>query len=299
MSRVEQALRRKQVAAEDDYLIIDDEPEIQPAPSPRPVLFEAPDTILVRDAATEPIPGEVAPIEPIAPVVPEAAPVAAPAVVMSDKLVTTQGFDAVATEEYRKLAAALHQMQQDHGTKAVMVTSTLAAEGKTLTAANLAVTLSESFHRRVLLIDADLRRPSAHEMFGCPNTAGLSNELDADQSQLQPLIDISERLTLLPAGPRNSDPMSALTSERMQHLIDEAVTRFDWVVLDAPPVLAMPDASLLARMLDIVVFVVRAGKTSSRSIQRAMGLIDKTKFAGVVLNRVAEGRAVYGYGALR
>ena len=275
MSRVEQALRRANVTSANTYVIVEDD-AAGPLPITHQPLVEVPEPARVDG-------------DPV-----DAGLTMRPAAAF-EKLVIARGFDPIAVEQYRKLAAALHQMQLDHGTRSVMVTSALPGEGKTLTAANLAVTLSESFQRRVLLIDADLRRPGAHDIFRVSNESGLSDELDADRGTLQSLIDVSPRLTLLPGGSPSADPMSRLTSARMQHLLDDAVTRFDWVVLDTPPVLSMPDASLLARMLDVIVFLVRAGKTPSRSIQRAMGVIDRTKIAGVVLNRVVEGASTYGY----
>ena len=94
-----------------------------------------------------------------------------------ERLVIHQDADAIAIEQYRRLAAVLHQAQVDIGTKVIMVASAQPSEGKTLTAANLALTLSESYKRRVLLIDADLRRPALSRLFQLPNRSGLSEDL--------------------------------------------------------------------------------------------------------------------------
>ena len=94
-----------------------------------------------------------------------------------DKIVVGDQADAGLVEQYRRLAAVLHHAQTQRGVRSVMIGSAVAAEGKTLTATNLALTLSHSFDRRVLLIDADLRRPSVHEMFGLPNDHGLVDNL--------------------------------------------------------------------------------------------------------------------------
>ena len=98
----------------------------------------------------------------------------------------------LAVEQYRRLAATLHGLQAERGLKTLMVTSTLPEEGKTLTIANLALTLSESYKRRVLLIDADLRRPSIHEVFGLPNQSGLTEGLRAESGQLS-VLEVSPR----------------------------------------------------------------------------------------------------------
>jgi Mrp family chromosome partitioning ATPase len=93
------------------------------------------------------------------------------------KIVSLKGISPASVEQYRRLATTLHGMQREHGIKSLMITSSVPSEGKTLTSTNLALTFSESYGRRVLLIDCDLRRPSVHEIFNIPNTAGLSEGL--------------------------------------------------------------------------------------------------------------------------
>ncbi len=120
---------------------------------------------------------------------------------------------ASSREQYRRLAAALHHAQEATGVKVVMIASAVAGEGKTLTAANLALTFSESYQRVVLLIDGDLRRPSLHRMFKIDVESGLTDALGVGRtSRSWPSIELSDRLTILPAGRPNSDPMAGLTS---------------------------------------------------------------------------------------
>jgi Mrp family chromosome partitioning ATPase len=102
------------------------------------------------------------------------------------------------------------------------------------------------------------------------------------------LVEVTPQLTVLPAGPPNPDPMGGLTSERMRRIIEEASARFEWVVLDTPPVGLLPDANLLAEMVDMIVFVVGAGATPYTQVQRAMAALDRNRVVGVVLNRVTE-----------
>src|SRR3954453_5032180 len=115
------------------------------------------------------------------------------------KLILGDNTAPVAVEQYRRLAATLHDLQAAQGTKVLMVTSAVPREGKTLTVCNLALTLSESYGRRVLLIDADLRRPAVHEVFRLPDTRGLSDVLGSARGEI-PLLEVSERLSVLPAG---------------------------------------------------------------------------------------------------
>ena len=203
------------------------------------------------------------------------------------KLVVGDRALPLSVEQYRRLAAAMHELQQERDLKTLMVTSALPREGKTLTVTNLALTLSNSYARRVLLIDADLRRPSVHEVLNLPNTQGLSEALRSDRAEL-PLRRVSPTLTVLTAGKSESNPMALLTSERMQRLLDESAARFDWVLLDAPPVGFMPDAGLLAGMTRAILFVISAGSTPYQLVQRATAELGRDCIVGTVLNRIEE-----------
>jgi capsular exopolysaccharide synthesis family protein len=216
------------------------------------------------------------------------------------KLVVMEGVPAAAIEQYRRLAASLHHAQTERNLKVLMITSASPGEGKTLTATNLALTLSESYRRKVLLIDADLRRPSLHHIFELPNVVGLSDALKSPTDQKLSVIQVSPNLTVLPAGRPDPDPMGGLTSDRMRRIIQEAASRFEWVIIDTPPVGFLSDAKLLGAMVDAALFVVRAGKSPYRLVQRALDNVGRDRILGVVLNGVEErvdaaGYYYYGY----
>jgi protein-tyrosine kinase len=213
---------------------------------------------------------------------------------LAQKIVIDQSMMATSREQYRRLAATLHHAQTATGLKVIMIASAAPAEGKTLTAANLALTFSESYRRNVLLIDADLRRPALHTIFGTDNASGLTEGLTAPTERRLPVRAITERLGLLQAGRPSSDPMAGLTSDRMRRLIVEARESFDWIVIDSPPVGLLPDANLLAAMVDGVVMVVKAGATSYELVNRAIEMVGRSRILGVVLNRAEV--APYGYG---
>lgn len=201
-----------------------------------------------------------------------------------EKLVVLADTSSIAVEQYRKLAATLHHAQLDRNIRIVMLTSAVTGEGKTLTATNLALAFSESYKRRVLLVDADLRRPSLHDVFQIPNVSGLSDALRAPAAGKLTLVEVSPTLTLLTAGRPTPDPMQSLVSDRMTRIVREAGERFDWVVVDSPPVAMMPDASLLASMVDAVLLVVGAGATDYRVVQKAVDSVGRDRILGVVLN---------------
>lgn len=205
------------------------------------------------------------------------------------RLVMHQDTEPVVVEQYRRLAAVLHHAQVERGVKMVMLASAQAAEGKTLTAVNLALTLSESYKRRVLLIDADLRRPSVGRIFGVSAPTGLSECLKSRELQSIRVTYVTDELGLLLAGHADHDPMAGLTSGRMHDILEQASEQFDWVIIDTPPVGLLTDAHLLAAMVDAAVLVINAGTTQHPVIHQAIESIGREKIVGVVLNRVEDG----------
>jgi capsular exopolysaccharide synthesis family protein len=214
----------------------------------------------------------------------------------AEKLAIYPGADPVVIDQFRKLAGVLHQAQLEHGTRTVTVASAVASEGKTLTAINLAATLAASYRRRVLLIDVDLRGPSVHATLRCPLAPGLSDVLSGTAGPELPAIEITPGFFVLTAGTRTRDPISALSSEQFRQLLADAVAAFDWVVLDIPPVGALPDAGLLTAMSDTTVLVVQTGTAAYPVIQRAAEAIGPDRIIGVVLNMVAVGELDATYG---
>jgi capsular exopolysaccharide synthesis family protein len=201
-------------------------------------------------------------------------------------LALTGDVDPGLGEQFRRLAATLLHSQRADGIKSVMITSAVSADGKTLTALNLALILSESYKRRVLLIDGDLRRPTITEATSLLGAEGLSEVIGAADERRVPLVQLTATLTLLPAGRPEPDPLSGITSTRMQQLLQEAVERFDWVIVDTPPVGVAADAGLLCPMVDGTILVVRAGQTPYRAIERALETVGRDRLLGVVLNGV-------------
>jgi capsular exopolysaccharide synthesis family protein len=203
------------------------------------------------------------------------------------KLVVTPEIEPASIEQYRRLAATLDGLQSEGGLKSLMVSSALPREGKTLTVANLALTLSESYRRKVLLIDADFHRPSVHELFGIANSAGLAGALHSSDGRWQP-IQVSATLSVLPAGRIDDSATAALSSDRLRTLVASAASSFDWVLLDTPPVGMLTDAHLVARATDGVLFVIAAGMTPYALVQRSLNEIGKDRIVGTVLNRIEE-----------
>jgi capsular exopolysaccharide synthesis family protein len=223
-------------------------------------------------------------------IAPSEVPAVSSAVIDADvarRLVVNKAASHIVVEQYRRLAAALHDAQIERGLKTLMVTSALPREGKTLTAVNLALTLSDSYARRVLLVDADLRKPSVHEVLGLANDKGLSEAL-AGERGASSLVKVSGRFSVLPAGQPGPAPLAGLTSDRMRELLDQFEAEFDWIILDTPPVGFLPDGQLLARLTRAVVFVIGAGSSQYPAVERAVADLGRDCIIGTVLNRVNE-----------
>jgi capsular exopolysaccharide synthesis family protein len=273
VSRIDEALRRKGVTATNVARV--DEPgvfvspwdvEATAAPAERPHVLER------RPA-------------PVSPVTAESSAVAFSRAAR-ERLAVGPDANPMLVEQFRRLAATLHQAQRATGIKVIMLTSASPDDGKTLTAVNLALVLGESYRRRVLLIDADLRRPSLGHVADVATAPGLSEALKAPTDQKLAILQVTPTLMLLPAGRPDPDPMGGLTSARMRQILEDASQRFDWVILDAPPMEPMADAGLLAQMVDGAVFVVRAGQTQYPLVQRAIDALGRERVLGIVLNAV-------------
>jgi protein-tyrosine kinase len=203
-----------------------------------------------------------------------------------ERLVVSKTAGPLLVEQFRSLAATLHRAQAEQPIRSVIVTSASPGDGKSYVAANLALTLSDSYRRRVLLIDADLRRPSLHTLFGASNARGLCEALKAKADEKVAAVEISQTLTLLPAGQSEANPLGALSSERMKRIVEEAGSRFDWVIVDSPPVGLLADARLVAETVDAAIVVVRAGVTRFQDLDAAADTLGHERILGIVLNAV-------------
>jgi protein-tyrosine kinase len=212
----------------------------------------------------------------------------------NSRLIVGREKNPMSLEQYRRLAATLYEAQAEKGLRLVMVTSAVPREGKTLTAINLALTLSGSYGKRVLLIDCDLRRPSVHDVLGLPNDKGLTDVFHNMRMEL-PVSQVSPFLSVLTAGRVEKNPQAGLSSERMKVMLDEAAGRFDWVIIDTPPVGSVSDAQIISRLAQAVVFVIRAGSTPFPLIEKALQDIGPECVIGTVLNGVSEDAMESGY----
>jgi len=211
------------------------------------------------------------------------------------RLVVHPEVDHVFVEQYRRLGAALHQAQLRDGIRSLMVASAVEGEGKTLCATNLALTLSRSFRKRVLLVDGDLRKPSIHRLLSLHNAIGLRDVLQSSGQPL-PAHSLPPMLSVITAGQDEPDPVALFASDVLRQFLFDTRDQFDWVLIDTPPVMLFPDAGLLAARLDACVFVVNAGTTKSSVAAKAVAAIGASRIVGVTLNRAELSEVTPGYG---
>ena len=211
------------------------------------------------------------------------------------QLIVHEDPKSIMAEAYRTLRTNLQFAKIDSDLKTIMFTSSGPGEGKSTTAANTAIAIAQT-GRKVVLMDCDLRKPVQHKIFGRQNT-GVTNILAGDSELRDVLqgVDVAN-LELLTSGPVPPNPSELLGSAKMQTLITALTERSEIVVIDAPPVIAVTDASVLASKMDGIVLVVKAGTVRPEMARQAKGLLQKArgKILGVVLNQV-EIEADHGY----
>jgi capsular exopolysaccharide synthesis family protein len=203
-----------------------------------------------------------------------------------DSIVTLTDPTSPAAEAYRTLRINLEFAGVDEPLHTLLVTSSGPGEGKSTALANLAVAMSDG-ERSIILVDADLRRPSQHELFGLPNERGLSDMFrNEDTFNTPPLQKIpNTTLQVLTSGPLPPIPSQLLAARKMDEVIARLAQEADVVLFDAPPVVAVTDASLLASKVDGVLLVVKAGNTRRDHVRAAKGRLEKVNanLVGAVL----------------
>ena len=188
------------------------------------------------------------------------------------------------------------QLEEGRARRVLLVTSPAKGDGKSITAANLALTMAQEFNRKVVLVDADLRRPTVQALFGIPDQPGLVDVLGGCASLEDALVLLPDvHLAVLPAGLAPAQPAELLGSAAMRRTLEALRSRFDRVIVDVPPVLPLADVGVLAPQCDGVLLVVRAGATPKPLIERALNTFDAERLLGVVLNESGGGEPEYGY----
>lgn len=209
---------------------------------------------------------------------------------LPNKLVTARSAGSPITEAYRILRTNIEFAEVDKPIRTMVVTSSATHEGKSTTAANLAVTVAQT-GKRVALVDLDLRGPTLHQFFKLNNQRGVTTALlHPEENVGEYLLPTGvENLSLIPSGPLPSNPAELLGSQRMGELIEELKEHADLVIFDSSPMLTLADATILARRCDAALLVAQAGSTRVDALRRVRDQLAQSgvRTLGIVLNRVS------------
>jgi exopolysaccharide/PEP-CTERM locus tyrosine autokinase len=205
-------------------------------------------------------------------------------------IVTLTEPESPAAEEYRKLKAMVIKLtQEDAKRTAIMVTSSNSGEGKSLTSINLAISLAQEVTHSVLLIDADLRRPSIAEYLGINAETGLAECLRDGVNVSSAIIDTDvPKLSILPAGKSVPNPVELLSSPKMKSLIPELKRLYPerYIIIDTPPTLPFAESQIISLLVDGVLFVVKEGETTVQDLQDSLDILKGTRILGISFNNV-------------
>jgi capsular exopolysaccharide synthesis family protein len=202
-----------------------------------------------------------------------------------DRLVDLAEKSNAAAEAFRLLGVRLRNLRRERPLKKLLITSTIPREGKSTVAANLASTLARMVKERVLLLEGDVRRPSLSELFGLANSPGICEWLGGQCGPSKAIYHLEERsIWILPAGKTPGNPLDLLQSARLAMLMEELAPRFEWIIIDSPPVLPLADTSVWARQADGILLVTRQGVTEKKQLKRGLEALEPKKLVGALLN---------------
>ena len=201
-----------------------------------------------------------------------------------------------AAEQYQGLRLTIERLARARDVKVIAVSSPATGDGKTVTAINLAGALARGSDDRVLLIDADLRRPSVATQLGIVDARlGLADALSDGHTSVADVVRTLDayNLDVIPAGTPRAGISQLLRSPRLDTFLQEARQRYTYIVLDTPPLLPVFDSALLAKSVDGVLMVVSANQTPRKLLGEALNMLDASKVLGIVFNR--DERPLFGY----
>lgn len=216
---------------------------------------------------------------------------------MAYSLITLEQSKSPISEAFRTLRTNVQFTSVDSQTKKIMITSAGPREGKSSTVANLAVSMAQA-GKSVLVLDADMRNPTQHKLFGLSNAVGLSVALVQDQDyQIYIQETAVPGVMVLTGGPIPPNPAELVGSKRMKRLIEDVSTQYDMILIDTPPIVAVTDAAILAQESDGVILVLASGEVNKDYAQKAKELLDKVgaKILGAVLNKADMKTSEYYY----
>ena len=204
---------------------------------------------------------------------------------LDSRLVAFTDDASLGAEKFRLLRARLRHLRETQPLRRIVISSAVPDEGKTLVSMNLAISLAKHTSERILLLEGDLRKPMLAEHLGLPSFGGLDNWFFQDGSIGKYIYRLADsQLWILSAGETRSNPLGILQSERFLELYGQLGQAFDWILIDAPPLLPMADVNFWSRQADGLLLVAREGRTPKQILQKGLEVLDSPRIIGVVLN---------------
>jgi capsular exopolysaccharide synthesis family protein len=218
-----------------------------------------------------------------------------PAVREESRVVALTEGNRLGAEKFRLLRARLRNLRERNQIQKLVITSAVPNEGKTVVAMNLAVCLAKHTNEKILLLEGDLRKPMLGEHLGIKTLPGVGEWWASAEELVSKFIYRFDDLQLwiLPAGSAPENPVNILQSARFLDLYKQLSTCFDWIIIDAPPLLPMADVSFWSRQVDGLLLVVREGHTPKALLQKGLETLDNPKVIGVVLNDAHDVESAY------
>ncbi|QDQ03412.1 CpsD/CapB family tyrosine-protein kinase [Lysinibacillus fusiformis] len=214
---------------------------------------------------------------------------------MARKLVTVANSHSIVSEQFRTIRTNITFSMPDKDIKTILVTSATPGEGKSTNVANIGVVFAQE-GKKIVIVDADLRKPTMHYTFLLQNTRGLSNLLSR-QSAILEVVNLTDvpNLFVLTSGPIPPNPAELLASKTLDSVIEELKKEFDIIIFDAPPILSVTDAQILANKCDGTLLIVNSGAVENSSVIKAKASLESSKanILGVVLNNYKLPRSQY------
>lgn len=206
---------------------------------------------------------------------------------VSERVIVATSPRTVIHEAYQMLQANLKFISLDKKVRSIVVTSSVPSEGKTEVAANLAAVMAQ-VGRRVLLVDADMRKPSQHHLWGLINSIGLSNVMVGENDLQKAVQRVTDNLSVLTSGVMPPNPLALIDSERMTNFIEMLSLNYDYIVFDTPPLVGTAETAVLSQMVDGVLVVVKPGLVDSGSANAAKSLLERSEanVLGIIANAV-------------
>ncbi|ALC86488.1 capsular biosynthesis protein [Bacillus sp. FJAT-22090] len=213
------------------------------------------------------------------------------------KLITIENPKAVVSEQFRTVRTNINFSMPDKELKTLLITSSTPGEGKSTSAANMAIVFAQE-GKKVLLIDSDMRKPTMHHTFHITNTVGLSNLLTRKLTMQDVVVDTNiECLDLITSGPIPPNPAELIGSKTMDILMNELMEKYDLIIFDAPPLLSVTDAQILSNKCDGTILVINSGTTEKSNVIKAKEALiaSKAKILGTLLNNFVLDKDHYYY----